>query len=529
MYDIQNYNFTYDTFNITPELCLSLNNIANTGDVLVSNVLKTGFSATQIAIPATHKQAMSTPEADKWIDAEKNEIHSLEKKQVLKPSILPEGQHLLSTRWLYKVKYRQDGSLEKFKARLVARGYEQILGIDYDETYSPVVRLTSIRIVLALAAHYNLLLHTMDVDTAFLNASLEEDIYIKPPAGFNLPPGKTCFKLLKALYGLKQSPRAWNNHLNGQLLKFGFVKLISDTCVYLKRYDNLICIVTIYVDDLLIAGSNINIVNDVKNLFKSSYQIKDLGPISNLLGCRILQNTTLSTITMDQIFYTKNILKTFFPDGLNATEVPMSANTILTVADCPSTDEEKESMLKFPYRQAVGSLIWLASGTRPDISYAVSQVARFSSNPGMNHWKAVVKIFRYLQGTINMGIKFSSTQHESESVNIFGYSDSDLNQSESVNIVGYSDSDHARCIDTRRSITGYLFSIYNGPVSWQSKQQTSVALSSMEAEYMALCAATQEAMWLKMIMTDFDKNYHDHIIIHEDNQSCIEYTKNPTQ
>jgi len=294
----------------------------------------------------------------------------------------------------------------------------------------------------------------------------------------------------------------------------GFTKLISDTCIYIKRYANLICILAIYVDDLIIAASTLTIMNEVKRLLKSKYIMKDLGPINVILGCHIVQNVTLGTITMDQSFYCKNILKTYFPDGLNSTEVPMASTTILSVNDCPTTDADKEQMRKFPYRQAVGSLLWLASGTRPDISFVVSQVAKFNSNPGMLHWKAVVKIFRYLQGTVNMGIKFSRADNVNLPLNI--------------TVTGFADSDHGRCIDTRRSITGYIFMMSNGPVSWQSKQQTSVALSSMEAEYMALCAATQEAIWLRMILTDFDKSFNESIIIYDDNQSCIDYTKNPT-
>ena len=290
--------------------------------------------------------------------------------------------------------------------------------------------------------------------------------------------------------------------------------MISDTCIYIKRYGHLLCIIAIYVDDIVIAASTIQLVNEIKNTFKGRFQMKDLGPISALLGCRIIQNNTLSTLTMDQSFYAKNILKTFFPEGLTASEVPMLSTTNLTTADSPTTQEEKDLMAKLPYRQAIGSLLWLAGGTRPDISYAVAQVARFSSNPGMVHWKAVIKIFRYLQNTINLGIKFSTSTIENISTNI--------------NITGYADSDHGRCVDTRRSITGFLFLMSNGPICWQSKQQTSVALSSMEAEYMALCAATQEAIWLRMIMNDFNKEYNDSIIIYDDNQSCIDYTKNPT-
>ena len=296
--------------------------------------------------------------------------------------------------------------------------------------------------------------------------------------------------------------------------KLGFTKMISDSCVFIRRYDPGICILAIYVDDLFIAASSLIILNDVKNMFKSVYQIKDLGQINTILGCRVIQNETLSTITMDQSFYVKNILKTFFPEGLNSTETPMLPTTALSISDSPTTDEEKEMMLKFPYRQAVGSLLWLAGGTRPDISYSVSQVARFNANPGIEHWKAVVKLFRYLQGSINMGIKFSGN--------------APFNLNPLVYVTGYSDSDHGRCVDTRRSITGYLFLMSNGPVSWQSKQQTSVALSSMEAEYMALCAATQEAIWLRMVLTDFDNTFNESLVIYEDNQSCIDYSNNPT-
>ena len=517
--DVNNNNIdncTFDATDIDKNLSTQLKNIANNGDSIVCNLLQTSLSATEIIIPSTHRQVLLSPQSVQWLKAESDEIHSLEKKQVLKAMVLPEGHSLLSTRWIYRVKYSQDGTISRYKARLVAKGYEQVLGIDYDETFSPVVRLTSLRIIFAIAAKQRLVLHTMDVDTAFLNAPLEEEIYIKPPAGLDLPPGKTCFKLLKALYGLKQSPRAWNIHLNGHIEKLGFTKLLGDSCVFIRKYDSGICILAIYVDDLVIAASSLLIVNEVKNMFKSIYQMKDLGQISTILGCRVQQNETLSTITMDQTFYTKSILKTFFPEGINSTETPMASTTLLTMSDSPITPEDKESMLKFPYRQAVGSLLWLAGGTRPDISYSVSQVARFNANPGLEHWKAVVKIFRYLQGSITMGIKFDST-------------DSHTLDNLIVNVIGYADSDHGRCVDTRRSITGYIFTMSNGPISWQSKQQTSVALSSMEAEYMALCAATQEAMWLRMILTDFDNTFNESLIIYEDNQSCIDYTNNPIQ
>ena len=222
----------------------------------------------------------------------------------------------------------------------------------------------------------------------------------------------------------------------------------------------------------------------------------------------------LSTITIDQSFCAKNIIKTFFPDGIPSTEVPMASTTILSSSDSPVTEEEKNNMSKFPYRQAVVCLLWLAGGTRPDLSYAVAQVEKFSSNPGIKRWKAIVKIFRYLQGSINLGIQFSQSTI--------------ANSSNDVSITRYVDSDHGRCVDTRRSITGFLFVMSNGPICWQSKQQMSVALSSMEDEYMALCAAAQEAIWLRRVMIDFNEEFNASIVIFEDNQSCFDYTKNPT-
>jgi len=177
-----NGNDIFDTFSVSEESLTKLNKIA-VNDNLVSYVLEAGLGVTDIAIPSTHKQALKSPHSEKWLQAEDSEIHSLQKKKVLQPCVLPEGKTMISTRWIYRIKYSQDGSINLFKARLVARGYEQILGVDYDETFSPVVRLTSLRIVFALSIHYNLLIHTMDVETAFLNAPLEEETYIKPPAG----------------------------------------------------------------------------------------------------------------------------------------------------------------------------------------------------------------------------------------------------------------------------------------------------------------------------------------------------------
>ena len=264
-----------DTFEVFNDLSQHLVNISSNGDEIISYVLQTGLALTKVAISSTHRQVLKSPNVAKWLEAEDMEIHSLQKKKVLSPCQLPEGKTMISTRWIYRLKYHQDGSINVFKARLVAKGYEQILGVDYDETFSPVVRLTSLRIIFAISVSHHLIIHTIDVDTAFLNAPLDEAIYVKPPTGFILPPDTNCFRLLKALYELKQSPRQWNLHLNGQLEKMGFKKMICDSCLYIRRYDQLLCIIAVYVDDIVIAASNEEILNEVKNNFKGNFQIKD--------------------------------------------------------------------------------------------------------------------------------------------------------------------------------------------------------------------------------------------------------------
>ena len=211
---------------------------------MVDNCMTVETSGHQeIKLPATHKMALRSPYRDKWIEAERSEIASLESKGVFQPMVLPTGKSYIDTKWVYVVKYK-NGEIARFKVRLVAKGYEQIAGIDFDQTFSPVARMASLRLVLALSAIYRLEVHQMDVETAFLNADLEEEVYIRPPEGITIPEGCNCLCLKKALYGLKQAPRAWNKDINLKLQGMGFTQLQSEPRLYFYYKDSDICIIS---------------------------------------------------------------------------------------------------------------------------------------------------------------------------------------------------------------------------------------------------------------------------------------------
>jgi hypothetical protein len=435
--------------------------------------------------------------------------------KVFKPALLPSDRRAIRVRWIYRIKYDKNGVIKQYKARIVALGYQQIYGVDYSETYSPVARLTSLRILLAISSHYGLLVNQMDVDTAFLNAELKEEIYIYPPEGITIPEGCDCLRLKKALYGLKQSPREWYDNLSFFLISIGFIRLHADNCIYIKHKDNSICIVLIYVDDIAIAGSTIHVIDKIKNEFKNRYKMKDLGHIDHILGCTVDRND-FGEYSISQKQYAKDVIFKYFHDDIVPANNPTDVNVILSTCMNAVTEYDIAFMNDLPYREAIGSLLWLSMGTRPDITYAVSQVAKFNSEPGPLHWKAVKRIFRYLHQSLDYGIKFRRSTNKdavTDSINV-------------GTLTGYVDADHARDTDSRRSVTGYLFLLADGPVSWSSKQQASVALSSMEAEYMAASAACQEAVWLDRVLKELGSSNSNTTILYEDNKSCIQFTKN---
>ena len=438
-----------------------------------------------------------------WADAMKNEIDSLHDNNVWELVELPVDQKPVGSKWVIKVKTNADGSIERCKARLVAQGYSQKEGLDYDETFSPVVRSESVHSVIALASMNGLRLLQMDIATAFLHGDLEEEVYMKQPEGF-LVQGQehlVC-RLKRSIYGLKQAPRCWNYALDAQLKTMGFEQSPNDPCIYISTTNGLL-ILAVYVDDILLAGKSQQRIAQVKADLGVCFQVKDMGELHYFLGVTVKQKFETSKIWIGQPTYTQAILQKFGLEHCKPVATPIAQGTKLLKA----TDDE-ELFDDTLYKSAVGMLLYLSGWTRPDITFAVSSVARFCSKPTKQHWVAVKRILRYLKGTVNHGLMYSK-------------------QDDNKTMLGYSVSDWAGDLNDRKSTSDYLLMMSEAPVSWKSKKQTCVALSTAEAEYVALATTTQEITWLRQLLKDLHNEQTEPTLIHEDNQSAICIAQNP--
>ena len=458
--------------------------------------------ASYIKEPETVDEALTCSNHEKWKKAMDEEYSSLMSNDVWELVKLPKDERVVSSKWIFKCKIGATGNIDRYKARLVAQGYSQRPGVDYKETFSPVVRFESLRMIAALAAQTNLQLHQMDVKTAFLNGELKETVYMKQPEGYEEKAKEDLVcKLKRSIYGLKQSPRCWNHTLDSQLKKMGFAQSNSDPCLYISITGEPF-IIAVYVDDILLAGRSIQRINEVKNELRSQFNVKDMGSVEYFLGVKVQQDLEKGTVWMGQTSYTESILHQFGMADSKSVRSPVNPSIKLSKATDESIlfDSEK-------YQSAVGKLLFLATRTRPDIAFAVSNVAKYTSNPTEQHWKAVKHIFRYLVGTINYGLLYTTE--------------------ELLKCLGYSDSDWAGDLDNRKSTSGYGFLVGGALVSWRSCKQTCVALSTSEAEYMALSSTAQEAVWIRQLLSEIKRESLQTILVYEDNQSAICLSKNP--
>jgi len=344
----------------------------------------------------------------------------------------------------------------------------------------------------------------MDIKTAFLYGKLDEEIYLQPPPGY-YQNNKQVWRLQRSLYGLKQAPRCWNELLHEYLLKIGFLQSSDDYGIY--RNSQMKLLLAVYVDDLIITGKELKDINNFKESMRKRFQMTDMGETSYFLGVEIERNRREGTLKISQQKYAKQVLESFGMQDSNPVSTPVDLSVTLSQNMSPQEKDQKVEMEKIPYQNAVGSLNYLAIGTRPDIANAVGEVSRFNSNYGKQHWAAVKRIMRYIKGTASMGIIFSKDHGSS--------------------ISGYSDANYATDIDERKSTSGYVFTLGGGAVSWKSKRQKSVAASTTEAEYMALKLASQEAKWLKRLYEFISGSTQGSIRIAEDNQGAIKLAKNP--
>ena len=452
--------------------------------------------------PVTVEEATTCPDSSKWIQAMEAEMKSLKDNSVWELVDLPARKKAIGSKWVYKVKTGADGSTERYKARLVAQGFTQQYGTDYDETFCPVVRQESLRVLIALSVQYGLKLHQVDVTTAFLNGDLEEEVYMKQPKRFvTKGQERLVCRLRKSIYGLKQSSRCWNTALDSHLKEMGFTQTTSDPCIYTDASGDLFYI-GVYVDDIILAGRSDDRIKEVKDALSQKFNIKDMGKLHYFLGVSVVQDEAQGSTWIGQPTYIEKVLRKFGMQDAKPVGTPVDVNTKLLNA----TDEE-ECIDQSLYQSAVGSLMYISVNTRPDITYAVSNLARFSSKPTKAHWTALKRVFRYLKGTMDSGILYS--------------------KKDSNDCVGFSDADWAGDVNDRKSTSGYVFQINGGAVTWRSKKQGCVALSTAEAEYVALSSAAQEAVWLRQLMSELGSPPTTPTKVFEDNQSAIAMSKNP--
>ncbi|GKV02057.1 hypothetical protein SLEP1_g14541 [Rubroshorea leprosula] len=395
-----------------------------------------------------------------------------------------------------RIKTRSDGSVECYKAHLVAKGFTQEYGIDYEETFAPVARLTSVCSFLAIAAIRRWKLFQMDVKNAFLNGDLEEEVYIKPPTGFHHPPNKVC-RLRRALYGLKQSPPAWYAKFSATVSEFGFTSSPHDTALFIRKTARGMVLLLLYVDDMIITRDDVAGVEELKQSLSQKFEMKDLGVLSYFLRLEVTSSD--DGYLLSQVKYASNLVsKAKLNDG-KSVSTPLEPNVKLTPMDgSPLSDPTR-------YRQLVGSLVYLTT-TRPDITYAVHIVSQFMAAPRSTHYVAVLRIIRYVKGTLFHGLHFFANS--------------------SPMLRSYSDANWAGDPSDRRSTTDYCLFFGNSLISWRSKKQAIPSRSSTEAEYRTLGDTTSELLSLRWLLEDMGIPQPSSTDLYCDNQSAIKIAHN---
>ena len=457
-------------------------------------------------IPHSYRHAMAT-DPDRWMIPMQIEMDTLKTKHtwdLVKP---PPGVNIMDSMWVYDIKWDGEGNRIKDKARLIGKGYTQQLGVDYNETWAGVTRLESVRMTAAIAAKLDLKLWRIDFVGAFLNSLTKEDIYMKQPEGFVEPEFEdhVC-KLVHTIYGTMQGAHDWYETLASTYDKLGYTTSRVDPCVRYKKENGEYTIVDTYTDDVFGASTTEEEAEKRKTETGKVWEIKDIGETEYFLGTRVQQNLTLGTIRLTQRPYWEHVIARFNLDNIPPRNIPLPVGILLDADMSPKTDSEKRQMDDKPYRPILGSVMWGQLATRPDLSFAVSLLSRFQANPGIEHWKALMHVIGYVKNTIDYGLTYSR--------------DGDISPT------AFVDADYGGCRDTRRSTSGYVFTMAGGAVSWSSKRQATVALSTVEAEYVAMSRCAQQMVWMQNWLDEVEVEHVLPGLMKGDSRGAIALTKN---
>jgi transposase InsO family protein len=467
--------------------------------------LPAGPVGDKIPEPRSWQEAQRSPYRDYWSDAAHAELSAIKNHGTYKLVSPPPGARVLPCKWVFNVKYNADRSIERFKARLVVGGHRQRDGVDFSEVFAPVGRFATLRALLAKAAHCDFELRCVDISNAFLHGKLDPPVYMALPEGFEDGQPGQVWELHKTLYGLKQSPKEWYDVLAQALAAFGFKLSLSDRALFVSDEEPRIYILS-WVDDLIMACESERALNAFTSKLLSKFKGRDLGKATRYLNAVIIRDRERRLLTVSQPTHIEDVLRKHSLDAdVKTRRIPMSVG-----ADCTSAKEGEKMCDKAVYAETVGALLYISSFTRPDISYAVSVLARHMANPAERHFTILKGVLRYLARTKDVGITFG------------GLGDVSVPEP----LVSFTDSDYASCKDTRRSRTGYVLQLYGGPIAWCSKLQTVVAMSSAESEYIACSAATRETVWLRRVCCDLRIPIVGPVPVNVDNQAAIHMATN---
>jgi hypothetical protein len=458
--------------------------------------------------PRTLAEAKRRPDWPSWEKAIEEELATLKAAGTWKLEDAPPGANIIGSKWVLKAKKDAAGNVVRYKARLVAQGFSQIGGVDYDDTYAPVAKLASTRAVIAMANRLGMEMHQIDIKGAYLNGELNanEVLYMQHPPGYKAPDaGTRVLRLVKTLYGLKQSGRRWYQKLSSVFMSLGFKQCAVDQAVYFRAVATKgeLTVVVVHVDDCSIVATTIRLVEELKAGLRKHFEVTDLGELHWMLGIEVKRDRPGRIVHLSQRAYIDAILRRYHLADLKPLSTPMDHQVRLSTDQAPASNAECAMMRDVPYREAVGALNWAALATRPDIAFAVATVARFASNPGPAHWEAVKRIFRYLSGTRDLWLTYGE---------------------ENSPLEGYADADGSMAED-RRAISGYAFLIDGGAVSWSSKRQEIVSLSTTESEYVAATHGGKEALWLRSLISEVFGTLKSPTTLFSDNQAAIALTR----
>ena len=474
------------------------------GNRAVSFLLRKAVSPAERILPDASNMTfrdlklLSLQQRKEWLKSCREELEDLQRRNVYKLVPLPQGRKAIANKWVFSIK-----NDARKRARLVAKGFSQIEGVDYDEIFSPVVRYETVRIAFALAALENMHMTGFDVKAAFLYGKLDEEIYMKQPEGF-ISKGKeqSVMLLQKALYGLKQAALAWWKELETFMKTQGFNHAYSDAGIFVyKDNKGRYVIALVYVDDGLFMGTDQSLVDRKKQACLKHWECRDTGDVTEFLGMKVTREA--GKIKLDQKKYLRKIL-----DRFNMTNTKI-ASTPLPLGYSPTENKNAvNQIIRQRYQAVIGSLLYLMLGTRPDIAYAVIKMSQFSANPSQEHLDKVMNIMRYLAGTQDYALIYDGIKSEG--------------------LHAFMDSDWAADQIKHRSTTGYFATLASGIICWQSRLQKTVALSSTEAEYMALSDTTRQIKWIQSLLGELGFTLKC-IPVNADNQGSIFIGSNPVQ